>query len=85
MRITEPHAVKMLLLLVAGAAFCLPLVGSEDLYWKPNTDWNNPNNWKLGRVPCEGDVADFSSVRALALRLHYMRIIRLCYRFLVGL
>ena len=41
---------------------CLRLAGSEDLYWRPNTDWSNPSNWGLGRAPCEGDVADLSSV-----------------------
>lgn len=46
----------------ASLLLCVPLVGSEDLYWRPNTDWSNPSNWKLGRTPCEGDVADFSTV-----------------------
>lgn len=43
----------------------LGLTGSEDLYWRPNTDWSNPGNWRLGRAPCEGDVADLSVVSVL--------------------
>jgi hypothetical protein len=62
---------------LAVAVFCLPLAGSEDLYWRPNTDWINPNNWKHGRVPCEGDVADFSSVpRGSVIRLDGSATIR---------
>ncbi|CAI7998435.1 hypothetical protein GBAR_LOCUS2437 [Geodia barretti] len=62
---------------LAAAVFCLRLAGSEDLYWRPNTDWNNRNNWKLGRVPCEGDVADFSSVpRGSVIRLDGRATIR---------
>ena len=55
------------LLLAVVAVLCLRLAGSEDLYWRPNTDWNNANNWKLGRTPCKGDVADLSSVRTTAI------------------
>ena len=44
------------------AVLCLHLTGSEDLFWRPNTDWSNPSNWGLGRAPCEGDVADLRAV-----------------------
>ena len=47
---------------VIVTVLCLHLAGTEDLYWKPNTDWSIPSNWALGRAPCEADVADLSGV-----------------------
>ena len=37
--------------------FLVQLVQGDDLYWRPNSNWNNPSNWKLGRVPCGNDIA----------------------------
>ena len=65
MRTLVAFSVKMRCACFVLTVLCLRLAGSEDLYWRPNTDWSNPGNWGLGRAPCEGDVADLSSVRSL--------------------
>ncbi len=44
------------------ATLLLQLVVGEDLYWIPNTNWDNPSNWKFNRPPCGGEVASFASV-----------------------
>ena len=38
------------------------LGGGKDVYWVHNTNWDNPSNWALGRVPCGGDNVMVSSV-----------------------
>ena len=53
-----------LCVLLAVPLLFLGLAGSDDLYWRPNTDWSEPSNWDLGRVPIAGDVVDLSSVRS---------------------
>ena len=37
------------------ATVLVQLTGGEDLYWVHNTNWDEPSNWALGRVPCGGD------------------------------
>ena len=45
-------------------ALCLflQLAGGKDLYWQPNSNWGNPSNWALGRVPNCKDDASLTSV-----------------------
>lgn len=52
---------KIFVLLVVSALM-LDLSGGEDYYWKPNSNWNNPSNWALGRVPSCGDNVSLSAV-----------------------
>ena len=75
MRNTLAKRSKMRCACFVLAVLCLRLAGSEDLYWRPNTDWNNPSNWGLGRAPCEGDVADFSSVSSPWFSLRGSRVV----------
>ena len=62
--------------LVCFVVAVLRLAGSEDLYWRPNTDWSNPNNWNGGRAPCEAQAADLSSVYTVPSRRS--RFIHVC-------
>ncbi len=54
---TEMERVTLIL-----ATLLLHLVVGEDLYWAPNSNWDNPSNWKYERPPCSGEIADFASV-----------------------
>ena len=49
--------------LIVISALMVELGGGEDLYWKPNSNWGNPDNWALGRAPSCGDIASFKTVR----------------------
>ncbi|XP_050404362.2 protein amnionless isoform X2 [Patella vulgata] len=54
--------------------YCLLLIvlqhtGSvQSIYkrWKPNTNFENPNNWNVGRVPCGSDIVKFATGDALS-------------------
>ena len=49
-------------------AVILELAGGRDLYWQPNSNWDNPTNWRLGRVPNCGDSVSLTSVRIKSFR-----------------
>ena len=34
----------------------------KDIKWIRNSNWDNEENWDLGRLPCKGDIASFSKV-----------------------
>ena len=40
----------------------LQLAVGADYFWIPNSNWDEPGNWALGRPPCGGEVASFASV-----------------------
>lgn len=44
------------------ATLLLHAAVGDDLYWIPNTNWDNPSNWGLNRPPCSGEVANLASV-----------------------
>lgn len=48
--------------LIVISAVMIELGGGENLYWKPNSNWGNPDNWAKGRVPSCGDSASFKTV-----------------------
>ena len=48
--------------LILVTALLVQLGGGNDLYWNPNSNWGNPDNWALGRVPGCGDSASLSAV-----------------------
>ena len=54
--------------LVVVALF-VQLTGGKDLYWARNTNWDEPSNWALGRVPCGGDTVTVSLNRFLRFSL----------------
>ena len=53
------------LLFAVAVIYCSAAVGQRPLYWQPNSNWDNPENWNLGRRPCGGDVVSFKKVAAL--------------------
>ena len=42
--------------------FLLQIGTGKDIRWIRNSNWNNTDNWSLGRLPCKGDIASFSQV-----------------------
>lgn len=50
---TRRKMAKIIVVLVA--ALFVQESGSEDLYWVHNTNWDEPSNWALKRVPCGRD------------------------------
>jgi len=40
----------------------LQLAVGEDLYWLRNSNWDEPSNWRLGRLPCGQEVTTFAKV-----------------------
>lgn len=51
------------------ATVLLQAVVGDDLIWVPNSNWENPDNWKLGQVPCGGEVANFAKVSQFSTAL----------------
>lgn len=49
------------------ATLLIQLGGGKDLYWKPNSNWGNPNNWASGRVPACGESVSLQNVRVVYL------------------
>jgi len=45
----------------------LQLAVGEDLYWLRNSNWDEPSNWRLGRLPCGREVATFTKTPANSL------------------
>ena len=46
----------------AVVTLLLQLAVCEDYFWLHNSNWDEPNNWSLGRVPCGGQNASFAAV-----------------------
>ena len=40
----------------------LQLAVGEDFFWLRNSNWDESSNWRLGRVPCGGEVATLANV-----------------------
>lgn len=40
----------------------LQMAGGRDLYWQPNSNWGNPSNWALGRIPGCNDAVSLDLV-----------------------
>ena len=49
------------------AVFVLQIGTGKDIRWIKNSNWNNVDNWSLGRLPCKGDIASFSQVVYIVL------------------
>ena len=46
----------------AVVTLLLQLAVCEDYFWLHNSNWDEPNNWSLGRVPCGGQNVSFAAV-----------------------
>ena len=46
----------------AVVTLLLQLAVCEDYFWLHNSNWDEPNNWSLGRVPCGGQNVTFAAV-----------------------
>jgi len=44
------------------AVILLQIGTGKNIRWIKNSNWNNADNWSLGRLPCKGDIASFSQV-----------------------
>jgi len=44
------------------AVILLQIGTGKDIKWIRNSNWDNVDNWELGRLPCKGDIASFSKV-----------------------
>lgn len=40
----------------------LEMAGGKNLYWQPNSNWGNPSNWALGRIPGCNDAVSLDLV-----------------------
>lgn len=45
----------------------LQLAVGADYFWIPNSNWDEPANWALGRPPCGGEVASFADVSVFTI------------------
>ena len=54
------------ILVVFAAVILLQIGTGKNIHWIRNSNWNNVDNWSLGRLPCKGDIASFSQVQCLS-------------------
>ena len=46
----------------AVVTLLLQLAVCDEYFWLHNSNWDEPNNWSLGRVPCGGQNVSFAAV-----------------------